>query len=84
MLSVLAQLVPARRHGALFGLWILLTAAMSSLGGHLAAWTRELPSPASFVAPAVFSLLAAGLWISQSKRMEQALVQGTGAAPGFP
>jgi POT family proton-dependent oligopeptide transporter len=37
MLSVLAQLVPARRHGALFGLWSLLTAVMSWLGGHLAA-----------------------------------------------
>ncbi len=83
MLSVLAQLVPARRHGALFGLWSLLTAVMSWLGGHLAAWTRELSPSASFVTPAVFALLAAGLWIAQSKRIERALLQDTGAAPGY-
>lgn len=74
MLSLISQLVPGRQLGTVFAVWFVAGMLPSKLmAGLMDTFSTSLASPLWFGGLGVLALLAAGLWISQVRRLESAL-----------
>lgn len=73
VLLIISQLAPRRKIGTIFGLWFFLTLLSQRAARMLAPLGQSFSIPTYYGGLAILSLLAAGLWISQVRRIEAAL-----------
>lgn len=73
VLALISQLLPGRHLSTAFSFWFALTAVSHKIAGMLGAGMSQLPLPMWYGGLGLIALLAAGLWISQVRRLGAAL-----------